>query len=220
MERRWVSGYGVLREELWRILRIEAPSLTPFGRLGLIVWMPIYVALLRGINVGGHHKVPMADLRAAFEAHGVVDVATYIQSGNVVFSSDEPEAALVSGLGEALGQRFGFEIPVVIREASELAAAAEAHPLAHLQVEEKLLHVVFLGAAPSAAAVAAFDLAPHAPDQLLVEGRDLYVVYPEGSARSNLTVDVIERAFGSTATGRNWRTVRKLNELALAVPGS
>ena len=183
-------------------------------RPGPIVAMPIYVALLRGINVGGRHKVPMAGLRAAFEAHGASDVSTYIQSGNVVFASDESEAALAPALGEALLDRFGFPIPVVLRTAAQLAATAEAHPLAHLEVDEKLLHVVFLGTAPAAAAVGAFDGARYAPDQLVVEGRHVYVAYPNGSARSKLTVDVIERALGSTATGRNWRTVRKLNDIA------
>ncbi len=178
--------------------------------------MPVYVALLRGINVGGHHLVPMADLRATFVAYGAREVSTYIQSGNVLFASDQPEAALVPALGGALRERFDFDIPVVIREASELAATAEAHAFAQLEVDEKLLHVVFLGAAPGEQAMSAFDAAAYEPDRLVVTGRDVHVAYPNGSGRSKLTIAVIERAFGGTATGRNWRTVRKLNELAIA----
>jgi uncharacterized protein (DUF1697 family) len=179
--------------------------------------MTTCVALLRGINVGGHHKVPMADLRAAFEAYGTNDVATYIQSGNVVFSSDAAEAELAPGLSDHLSDRFGFPIPVVIRTASELGAAAVEHPIAHLGVEEKLLHVAFLAEQPDAAAVAAFDVGPYAPDQLEVRGREAYIAYPAGSGRSKLTLDVVQRALGTTGTARNWRTVQKLVELARAV---
>lgn len=176
--------------------------------------MTSYVALLRGINVGGHHKVAMADLRALFEAEGLAKASTYIQSGNVVFTSDEPESALVSGLAKAMEERFGFPIPVVLRDADELGVVAEAHPFANDELDERFLHVIFLGATPGAEATAAFDVAPYAPDRLVVRGRDVYVAYPNGSGRSKLTVDVIGRALSVTATGRNWRTVRELRDLA------
>lgn len=176
--------------------------------------MPTYIALLRGINVGGHHKLPMADLRAAFEAFGATEVATYIQSGNVVFASDASEAELAAALAEMLTERFGFTVPIVLRNAAEFSAAAEDHPHAHLNVEDKLLHVAFLADAPSAETIAAFDLDRYAPDQLLVHGREAYIAYPDGSGRSKLTLDVVERALGTQATARNWRTVQKLVELA------
>lgn len=179
--------------------------------------MSAYVALLRGINVGGHHKVPMADLRALCETLGLTDVSTYIQSGNIVFASEATEADLTRELSEAITDRFGFEIPVVVRGAAELTTAAEAAPLAHLDVEEKLLHVAFLTASPSSEAVRAFDLTRYAPDMVVVRGRDAYVAYPNGSGRSKLTLDVIERALGGPATARNWRTVQKLNEMVAAL---
>jgi len=172
--------------------------------------MTVYAALLRGINVGGHHKVPMADLRAVFEAHGASEVSTYIQSGNIVFASDASEAELSSELSGAIEERFGFPVPLVLRDASELASAGQEHPLAHLGVEEKLTHVVFLTAAPSKAAATAADFTSYAPDELVVRGRDVYVAYPNGSGRSKLTLDVIERQLGGPATGRNWLTVQKL----------
>ena len=179
--------------------------------------MTTYVALLRGINVGGHHKVPMADLRATVEDYGASEVSTYIQSGNVVFRSDTPEAELVPSLSKLLSDRFGFPIPIVIRDASELATAANAHPLAHLEIEEKLLHVVFLAESPTAEAAASFDLTPYAPDELVVVGREAFVAYPAGSGRSKLTRDVIQRGLGTTGTARNWRTVQKLFELTAAL---
>lgn len=178
--------------------------------------MTTYVALLRGINVGGHHKVPMADLRAAFETYGATEVSTYIQSGNVAFKSDTPEAELVPALSKLLSDQFGFPIPIVIRDGAELATVANAHPLAHLDVEEKLLHVVFLAEAPSAESLASFDLTPYAPDELVVVEREAYVAYPAGSGRSKLTLDVIQRGLGTTGTARNWRTVQKLLDLTTA----
>ncbi len=178
--------------------------------------MSTYVALLRGINVGGHHKVPMAELRAAFEGFGLEAVSTYIQTGNVAFRSAATESELTLALPDVIRERFGFEVPVVLREAHELAEAAEAHLLADRADDSRMLHVVFLAEAPSAEAVRSFDLERYAPDDLVVRGRDAYVAYPEGSARSKLTIDVIERALGTTGTGRNWRTVQKLVELAEA----
>ncbi len=175
--------------------------------------MTSYAALLRGINVGGHHQVPMAGLRALFEALGNRSVSTYIQSGNVIFSIDRDEDALVPFLSAALHDRFGFEIPVVIRDGAALEAAARRHPLTAVQPEQKLLYVVFLDAVPAPETIRAFDQAAFVPDEFTVEGREVYVAYREGSARSRLTVDAIERALGSTATGRNWRTVTKLAEL-------
>ena len=179
--------------------------------------MPVFVALLRGINVGGHHKVPMAELRAACEAIGLRDVSTYIQSGNIVFTSDSDERELTTQLGGEIADRFGFEVPVVIREGAELAVAAQSHPLAHLDVEEKLLHVAFLSDEPGAKAIEAFDIARYAPDEVVVQRRDAYIAYPNGSGRSKLTLDVIERAFGGPATARNWRTVQKLVEMTQAI---
>ena len=175
--------------------------------------MTTYAALLRGINVGGQHRVPMGDLRALFEALGNQRVSTYIQSGNVIFRSDRDEDALVPVLSAALRDRFGFEIPVIIRDGAALRAAARRHPLTAVQPDQKLLHVVFLGAVPAPKAIRAFDPAAFLPDELTVKGREVYVAYRKGSARSKLTVDAIERALGSTATGRNWRTVTKLAEL-------
>lgn len=178
--------------------------------------MTAYVALLRGINVGGHHKVPMAELRAAFEAFGLEAVSTYIQSGNVAFRSEATEADLTPALVEVIRDRFSFEVPVILRDASELAEVATAHLLADRADDPRFLHVVFLAEPPTAEAIRSFDLERFAPDDVVVRGRDAFVAYPEGSARSKLTIDVIERALGTSGTGRNWRTVQKLVELANA----
>ena len=176
-----------------------------------------HVALLRGINVGGHHKVPMAELRALFEQLGHTAVATYVQSGNVLFTSaaaDEP--TIVRAIATALHDRFGFDIPVVVRTTDELATAAARHPYASAQPDDAKLHLFFLAAAPAPEAIGKLDPARFAPDEFTLEGRHLYAHYPNGAGRSKLTNAPIERALGTTATARNWRTVTKLLALATA----
>ena len=173
-----------------------------------------WVALLRGINVGGRKRVPMSELRALFERLGHRQVSTYVQSGNVVFRSDGVEPALVAGIESALRETFGFDVAVVVRSRDELALVARAHPFAGQETDAARLHVFFLGAAPSAEAVVGFEKNRFAPDALVVVGREVYVHYPSGQGRSKLTIDQVERALGAVATGRNWRTVGKLVELA------
>ncbi len=175
------------------------------------------VALLRGINVGGHRRVPMAELRTVFEALGYQQVSTYVQSGNVVFTSDGDEHALASDLEQALLDHFGFAVTVVVRTERELAAVAARHPFGARQDDPAKLHVLFLADTPAPDAVGGFDPAPFAPDEFVVDGRELYVHYPNGAGRTKLTIDAVERALGTAATGRNWRTVAKLLELAHAI---
>ena len=173
-----------------------------------------WIALLRGINVGGRKPVPMSELRALFERLEHRQVSTYVQSGNVVFRSDAEESALVAGIESALRETFGFDVAVVVRNRDELARVAQAHPFAGDEPEAAKLHVFFLGDAPSAEAVVGFETDRFAPDTLVVVGREAYVHYPNGRGRSKLTIDRVERALGTVATGRNWRTVGKLVELA------
>ena len=173
-----------------------------------------WVALLRGINVGGRKPVPMSELRALFECLGHRQVSTYVQSGNVVFRTDGEEPALVAGLESALRETFGFDATVVMRSGDELALVARTHPFAANEPDPAKLHVFFLADAPSAEAVVGFETDRFAPDTLVVVGREAYVHYPNGRGRSTLTIDRVERALGTVATGRNWRTVGKLVELA------
>ena len=107
-----------------------------------------WVALLRGINVGGRKPVPMSELRALFECLGHRQVSTYVQSGNVVFRTDGEEPALVAGLESALRETFGFDATVVMRSGDELALVARTHPFAANEPDPAKLHVFFLGDAP------------------------------------------------------------------------
>jgi uncharacterized protein (DUF1697 family) len=172
-----------------------------------------YAALLRGVNLGGHNRVPMAELRRAVEALGYDDVATYVQSGNVVFSTaSKPEAAMARTLERAIERSCRLDVTVLVRSASQLARLQQDNPFLARRREPTTLHVTFLAARPSAAARR--DLPDgEGPDQLVVHGREVYLWCPKGYGRTKLTNAWFERRLGVPATTRNWRTVVTLGEL-------
>lgn len=173
------------------------------------------IALLRGINVGGHNKLPMKELAGLFAALGCRDVTTYIQSGNVLFTAEPELAARIPALAEdAIAQRFGFRIPVVTRSVEALRAVVENNPLLTPHSDPKLFHVGFLAELPDPVAVAALDPERSPPDRFTVVGREIYLDYAGGSARSKLTNAWFDRQLGTVSTMRNWRTTLKLLELA------
>ena len=169
-----------------------------------------WVALLRGINVGGRNRVPMAELRELFEQAGLGSVSSYIQSGNVLFTSEAADRDELSRqLEEAVRETFAVSSPVVLRTAAELARIADSPPFGP---DTSQTHVAFLDREPSEpGALAAFD---PAPDRFEVAGTEVYLLYPNGVHGSRLTGALLERRLGVTATLRNWRTVAKLADLA------
>ncbi len=173
-----------------------------------------YIALLRGLNVGGNNRLAMKALSSEFEAAGASNVGTYIQSGNVVFDASASVAAVLAGaVSAALEKRHQVRTPVVLRTAKELAAAVGRNP--HLPAHDvAFLHVAFLAETPTKKAVAAVDPARFAPDVFAVVGRELYLLLPNGIGRSRLTNAYFDTSFKTVSTVRNWRTVLALNELA------
>jgi uncharacterized protein (DUF1697 family) len=167
-----------------------------------------HVALLRGINVGGKNIVPMKDLAALFTAAGCRDVATYIQSGNVIFTAP---ASVLKKLPATVANAFG--VPAVIRSHDELAAAVRANPYLNEGVEPKTLHIMFLAALPAAAAVAALDPDRSPPCRFCVKGQDIYLHLPAGVAKTRITNAWIDSKLSTVSTVRNWNTVLKLLEL-------
>jgi uncharacterized protein (DUF1697 family) len=174
-----------------------------------------YVALLRGINVGGKNKLPMADLAAMFTGAGCDRVETYIQSGNVVFEAPQAIAEGAAGLIErAITERFGYRIPLVMRTAGELAAVVRDNPLIERGAAPDVLHVVFLAGAPAASRVAALDPQRSPPDEMIARGREIYLSCPNGMGRTRITNAYLDATLATTSTVRNWRTVQKLAEMA------
>lgn len=179
--------------------------------------MGTYIALLKGINVGGNRKVPMADLRQVVADAGFGDVRTYIQSGNVVCtSSRRSSAAVAAELERVIGAAFGFDVPVVVRRDTELAAVVAGNPFLTPtpRADEQFLHVMFLSAPPTAEHAAGLDPARSPADEFVLVGQELYLHCPQGVAGSRLTNDHLERVLHVRATGRNWRTVTTLLDLA------
>ena len=177
--------------------------------------MPTYVALLRGINLGPRKKIAMPALRDLCEELGHTSVTTYIQSGNVVFSSSVRSPAKVgSELSAAIAETFGHEITVVMRTPKQLEAVVENNPFLEQGASAKELHVAFL--ADKATATLAKRLDPErAPgDAFEVRGQEIYLRYPNGMGRSKLTNDYLERRLAMASTVRNWNTVTKLLELS------
>lgn len=177
--------------------------------------MTRWVALLRGVNVGGGNRLPMADLRSSVTALGYHHVTSYIQSGNLVFDSDDGEETVVARLGSVLAERHGLTVPVIVRSGDALAAALDRHPFVSTRIESKFLHVAFLDRRPTSTHRP--DADRWAPDRWALDGRELFLAYPDGSGRSKMTIEQFERPWGVTATARNLNTVAKLAELAGAV---
>ncbi|MGW4201786.1 DUF1697 domain-containing protein [Streptomyces sp. NPDC004726] len=175
-----------------------------------------YAALLRGVNVGGHRKVPMAALRELLTELGHSGVATYLQSGNAVFTSDSTdEEALAAALAQAIEKRFGFPVDCLVRAASYLRAIADDCPYPAAELEAGQLHVTYFDAPVDPERFASLDQAAFLPEAFRLGDRALYLYAPNGLGRSKLAEALARPALtkGTVATSRNWNTVRKLVEL-------
>jgi uncharacterized protein (DUF1697 family) len=174
----------------------------------------VFLALLRGINLGAKAKVPMKGLRTVFEDLGHHNVRTYVQSGNVIFESrSSTTKQLAEDIETALSKTFDFEIPVIIRTRREVKAVAAGNPFPTEGVVPSTLHVVFLAQRVPAKAAKALDPDRSPPDEFTVRGREIYLRFPNGAGRSKLTIDYFEKVLGTRATARNWNTVTNLVEL-------
>lgn len=175
--------------------------------------MTTWVALLRGINLGSHNKVPMEELRELARELGFTDPETYLRSGNLVVDSDLSEIELTTTIQDAIEDRFGLQVPTICRSAEELGRIASNHPFSSLGLDDRMLHVAFLDREPEADIEALIDPTEYAPDRLQAAGREIYLAYPTGSGRSKLNHSLLERRIVVTVTARNWRTVTRLAEI-------
>ena len=173
--------------------------------------MPAFVALLRAVNVGGRGTLAMSDLRFAAAEAGLQAPATFLQTGNLVFTSDATAAELESRLEAALSGRLGVTTKVFVRTAGAWATLVAELPFPELAASDPShLVAMILRDAPDAERRAALDAAITGPETAVVRGTVAYIAYPEGIGRSKLTAARIEAALATKATGRNWRTVLKI----------
>jgi uncharacterized protein (DUF1697 family) len=177
--------------------------------------VPRYVALLRSVNVAGHGRIAMDELRASFDALGYTDVTTYIQTGNVLFSTGaKSQAGISSAIEQRLDEDFGGSPAVLLRSVAEFRYVGSSSPYAKAGADPSRHHVTFLADSPSKAALDALRLPPSGRDELVVDGKEVYVHTPDGYANTKYTGTFLERRLGVVSTTRNWNTVTKLSELA------
>jgi len=174
--------------------------------------MPIYISMLRGINVGGHKRIKMDRLRESFEALGFERVKTYIQSGNVVFQAGKISISGLSGkIEERILSDFGFSVSVISRTSDEMGKLIADNPfLKERGIDLEKLHVTFLSAAPAPAALKKLADLTVAPDRFHCFGKQIYFHLPNGVSGSVLMKSPVDRVLAVVPTTRNWRTVNQL----------
>jgi uncharacterized protein (DUF1697 family) len=181
--------------------------------------MAVVIAMLRAVNVGGYQKLNMEALRTLCDGLGLRDAQTYIQSGNVVFREDTGDfGAVARKLQDGIHQKWGFRPDVIVRTVPELRKVIAKNPFSGRSgIEPSRLLVVFMASAPTRKACEQILATPCEPEELRINGRELYIYYPEGMARPTLPLARIEKLLQSSSTGRNLNTVNKLLAMAEAL---
>ena len=175
-----------------------------------------YIALLRGINVGRHKRIKMAELIDIFESLGFEGVKTYLQSGNVVFESEAADESEIRwDIESKISETCGFHVDIVLRTGDEWENIFSSNPfIKDADIEVDKLHVTFLSDIPDEKAVFNLDINKDENEKFEVSSREIYLYCPNGYGRTKLKNDVFERKLKGVATTRNWKTVTKLLELS------
>ena len=179
--------------------------------------MPVYISMLRGINVGPHKRMKMEKLRASCEALGFEQVKTFIQSGNVIFEAEKVSPSALSKKIEAqILTDFGFSVDVISRTRDEMKEVIRNNPLLKEKgVDPSKLHVAFLWSDPAAATLKKLESLTLPPDRVRYGGKEIYLYFPNGVSRSSLWKHPLDRVLSVLTTTRNWNTVNKVYEMAV-----
>jgi uncharacterized protein (DUF1697 family) len=182
----------------------------------------VVISMLRGVNVGGHHKIRMDALKALYESLGLRDVQTYVQSGNVIFSTKERDIErLAIEIENSIERTFGFRPAVIVRTVAELRDVVRRNPFAARQgIESRSLLVTFLLKDPGQAARDKVLAIKVEPEELCIEAREYYIYFPIGMGPSKLPMAAIAKALKTPGTGRNWNSVTKMLEIAERIEAS
>ena len=178
--------------------------------------MPVFISMLRGVNVGAHNRIKMDALKVLYESLGFKDARTYVQSGNVIFRAREQDLAkLAKKIQDGIAKRFSFTPSVVVRTKQEMRAAMEASPFRDRgDIEPGKLLVTFLSGAPPAGAEKNLSDLKGYPEELHLRGRELYIYFPNGAGKSKLPWSQVDKLVGVSGTARNWNSVTKMLEMA------
>src|SRR6266446_2126283 len=176
------------------------------------ILVPVIISMLRGVNLASHNRMKMDVLRALYESLGLREPQTYVQSGNVVFRTGERDlAALARRIEKGIERTFAIRSDVILRTAPEMKDVIARNPFAkRSDIEPSRLLVTFLASDPGPEACEKVRAIKADPEELHIDGRELYIYYPNGQARPKLSFAAVERALKTTGTGRNWNSVTKL----------
>jgi uncharacterized protein (DUF1697 family) len=178
--------------------------------------METYISILRGINVSGHKKIQMNDLKTLYEDLKFKNVTTYIQSGNVVFkASKQRDEVLAKKIEAAIYSKYDFEVPVITRNVEEMKNTISINPfLKDTGIDKEKLHVTFLEEIPDKTKVDSIKNIDYSPDKLIITGKEIFLYCPNGYGITKLSNNFFENKLKVNATTRNWKTVNKLVEIA------
>jgi uncharacterized protein (DUF1697 family) len=181
----------------------------------------VVISILRAVNVGGHNKVKMEALRELYEELECRDSQTYVQSGNVIFrTKDKSLTQLAARIEEGIERRFGFRSDVILRTIPELRDVIARNPFAaRTGIEPGKLVVNFLAADPGEDARRQVAGLKVAPEELIIDGREMFIYFPNGQGRTKLPVAAIQRILKTPGTARNWNSVSKMLEIAESMEG-
>jgi uncharacterized protein (DUF1697 family) len=179
--------------------------------------MPVYIAMLRGINIGPHKRMKMDKLRGSCEGLGFKSVKTYIQSGNVVFRDGKlSSGALSKKLGDCIVRDFGFPVEVISRTGEEMQRIIDDNPFTKERgIDLSKLHVAFLPQAPATSALKRLQELTLAPDRTVASAGEIYFCFPNGVSGSSLWKHPLDKVLSLPATMRNWKTVTTLCQMAM-----
>lgn len=179
--------------------------------------MKKFIALLRGINVSGQKKIKMSDLKLLFEEIGFQNVETYIQSGNVLFSSkDLSTNKLETNISSAIKGKFGFDVRVVILTPKEIEYIIKNNPFIKKKKEIERLYVTFLSDSPSKENIQKLNSTDYSPEEYKIDGKQIYLFFPDGYGKAKLNNNLFEHKLKLNATTRNWKTIKTLSELIIS----
>ncbi len=178
--------------------------------------MPIYISMLRGVNVGPHNRMKMAQLQKSMEALGFWQVRTYIQSGNIVFKASRQSPLAVSKrIRERILRDFGFNVPVITRTSEQMKEAIQGNPFLEKRgLDVSKLHVTFLSQAPAGAPLVKLPVYAGADEFVHIRAA-IYLHCPQGYGETKLTNGLFEKMLSVPATTRNWKTINELHEMVL-----
>jgi uncharacterized protein (DUF1697 family) len=183
----------------------------------------VFVALLRGVNVGAHKRLKMDALRQLFSSLGLQGAQTYLQSGNVIFRADEPDALkLAARIESAIEQAFGFHSDIILRTVGQMRAAVEQNAFAQRveAMDAAKLAVIFLRTAPSSGQSAKLAALDTSPEEIFIGVSELYIYYPNGMGKSKLSGPMLEKVLGTTGTARNWRSATNILTIMEQIKGA